>query len=50
MIEYSTIELVVKHHFKNYQPGDVITDAAEVEAILTSHHETYVVKRAKPKT
>ncbi len=39
------IELVVRAHFDGYKPGDVISDKATVDKILSGPHENDVVKR-----
>lgn len=44
--EYS-FEFVAHDNFKTYKRGDVISDPVEIAAILDSHHESFVVKRAK---
>lgn len=38
--------LVVKEVFGSYQKGDVISDPAEIEKIIDTHHEHFCVKRA----
>jgi hypothetical protein len=37
-------ELVVKQKFKNYRKGEIISDEAEIAAILASHHAHHVNK------
>jgi hypothetical protein len=39
------VELVVLGHFDNYVRGDVITDKAKIEEILSGPHQHDVVKR-----
>lgn len=39
------IELVVLHHFDGYVRGDVISDIAKIQEILTGPHGLDVIKR-----
>lgn len=45
-----SVKLVVIQPFASYQPGDEITNPADVDAIIDSDHEVYVVKVAVPDT
>jgi hypothetical protein len=39
------IELVVRGYFDGYKPGDLISDKATVDAILSGPHQHNVVRR-----
>ena len=43
------IELVVREHFGEYKPGDVISDKEKIKEILAGRNEHHVTKRkARP--